>query len=160
MNIVLALCLLLPALPAAAAVGRADPVENAFKRAGRLIAKGDYQRAREELDELHDGLKAEDPRLVRYHERTGAAWLREGKIPDARVAFTAALKAAQRLKVADDHVARAYAGMGLCLRGENNDRYALKFFRKALEFKLDEGTRMFVDDQIREIEGAPPVPAR
>jgi tetratricopeptide (TPR) repeat protein len=160
MKIVLALCLLLPSLPAAAAAGRADPVENAFKRVDLLIEKGDFQRARDELDELHDGLKAEDARLVRYHERTGAAWLREGKIPDARASFTAALKAAQRLKVTGDIVGKAYAGMGLCLRGESNDRYALKFFRKALDYKLDEGTRMFVDDQIREIEGAPPLPAR
>ena len=29
-----------------------------------------------------------------------------------------------------------------------------------LAFDLDEGTRMFVEDQIREIEGSPPLPAR
>ncbi|MCR4294932.1 MAG: hypothetical protein NUW21_05315, partial [Elusimicrobia bacterium] len=110
--------------------------------------------------ELQAELKADDPRQVRYHERTGAAWLREGDIPQARAAFTAALRAAQRLKAAADSVGKAYAGMGLCLRGERNDRYALKFFRKAQGHELDEGTRMFVDDQIREIEGAPPLPAR
>lgn len=158
MRIVLALGLLLAAIPADAR--RADPVDNAFARVDRLIEKEDYSRARDELDELQAGLKAEDPRQVRYHERTGAAWLREGDIPQARAAFTAALKAAQRLKVTGDIVGKAYAGMGLCLRGESNDRYALKFFRKALDHKLDEGTRMFVDDQIREIEGAPPLPAR
>ncbi len=156
MRFVYALCLLLAALPAAAR--RADAVENAFIRVDRLIENGDYSRARDELDEL--GLKADDPRQVRYHERTGAAWLREGDILQARAAFTSALRAAQRLKVSGDIVGKAYAGMGLCLRGERNDRYALKFFRKALDHKLDEGTRMFVDDQIREIEGAPPLPAR
>lgn len=158
MRIVLALCLLIAAIPAAA--GRADAVENAFARVDRLIEKEDYARARDELDELQAELKADDPRLVRYHERSGAAWLREGDIAQARASFTAALKAAQRLKLSGDIVGKAYAGMGLCLRGESNDRYALKFFRKAQGHKLDEGTRMFVDDQIREIEGAPPVPAR
>lgn len=160
MRTVLCLVISLMSFPVAAGAVRADPVENAFTRVERLIEKGDYARAREELDELQAELEAEDPRQVRYHERTGAAWLRQGDIPQARAAFTAALKAAQRLKVSGDIVGKAYAGMGLCLRGESNDRYALKFFRKALGHKLDEGTRMFVDDQIREIEGSPPLPAR
>ena len=60
----------------------------------------------------------------------------------------------------DDSGARAYTGMGLCLRREKRDAYALRFFKKALEFKLDEGTKMFAEDQIREIEGRKPVPAR
>lgn len=157
MKILLALILLLPA-PASA--GRADPVENGFKRADGLLEKSLAAEARVELDELLPELGPEDGRLVRYHERTGAAWLREGRIPDARDSFTAALKAAQRLKVSGDAVAKSYAGLGLCLRREGNDKYALKFFKKARALKLDEGTRMFVEDQIREIEGAPPLPAR
>lgn len=159
MKTALCLVILLMPLPSEAA-RRASSLENAFTRVERLIEKGDYARARDELDELQAGLETDDPLQVRYHERTGAAWLREGDIPQARGAFTSALRAAQRLKVSGDIVGKAYAGMGLCLRGESNDRYALKFFRKALGHKLDEGTRMFVDDQIREIEGAPPVPAR
>ncbi|MDD5303608.1 MAG: hypothetical protein PHS14_10920 [Elusimicrobia bacterium] len=158
MRTVLALFLLVLAFPAAAR--RADPIEDGFKKADQMIEKGDYAKARETLDDVLAELKTEDSRLVRYHERTGAAWLREDRIPEARSSFTAALKAAQRLKVADDAVAKAYAGMGLCLRRESNDKYALKFFKKALALRLDEGTRMFVEDQIREIEGAPPVPAR
>lgn len=150
--------LLLP-LPSEAS-RRSAAVEKEFTRVERLIEEGDYVGARDVLDELQVGLAADDPRQVRYYERTGAAWLREGDIPQARAAFISALKAAQRLKVSGDVVGRAYAGMGLCLRGENNDRYALRFFRRALGQKLDEGTRMFVDDQIRELEGAPPLPAR
>lgn len=153
------IAVLLLALPAAAARS-SDPIEEGFRRADQLIEVGEYVRARDALDDVQAALKADDPRLVRYHERSGAAWLRAGKVAEARISFTAALKAAQRLKVSDDAVGKAYAGMGLCLRRESNDKYALRFFRKALEQKLDEGTRMFVDDQIREIEGAPPVPAR
>lgn len=157
----LVLCLLaLSGTASAAAARRGDPVESSFRSADQLIEVGDFDRARDALEDLMASLKSDDPRHVRAHERTGAAWLREGRIPEARSSFTAALKAAQRLKVTGDIVGKAYAGMGLCLRGESNDRYALKFFRKALEHKLDEGTRMFVDDQIREIEGAPPLPAR
>jgi tetratricopeptide (TPR) repeat protein len=158
MRTVLALAILLLAFPASAR--RADPLDAGFKKIDQMIENGDYAKARVALDDVLAELKPEDPRLVRYHERTGAAWLREGNIPVARTSFTSALKAAQRLKVSDDSVAKAYAGMGLCLRRENNDSYALKFFKKALAIKLDEGTRMFVDDQIREIEGSPPVPAR
>lgn len=158
MRTILALALLLLAFPAAAR--RADPVEDGFNKVDELIEKGDYSKARGALDAVLSDLKTEDPRLVRYHERTGAAWLREGRIPEARASFTAALKAAQRLKVADDTAARAYAGMGLCLRRENNEMYALKFFKKALAFRLDDGTKMFVVDQIRELEGEPSVPAR
>jgi tetratricopeptide (TPR) repeat protein len=158
MRTVLVLALLLSAFPAAAR--RADAIDGSFKKIDQMVEKGEYVKARAALDDVLSELNPEDPRLVRYHERTGAAWLREGNIPEARTAFTSALKAAQRLKVSDDSVAKAYAGMGLCLRRENNDSYALKFFKKALAIKLDEGTRMFVEDQIREIEGSPPVPAR
>ena len=162
MRSVLSLALLFLALPGAASAARraADPVEEGFKSADQMIEVGEYVRARDALDDVLGMLKADDRRQVRYHERTGASWLRAGKVPEARASFTSAIKAAQRLKVADEHVGKAFAGLGLCLRRESNARYALKFFRKALEQKLDEGTRMFVDDQIREIEGAPPLPAR
>lgn len=138
----------------------ADPVETNFKAADVLLDKGEYAQARASLDEALAGLKTEDPRLVRYHERTGAAWLREGKTVEAHASFAAALKATQRLKVAGDPGAKAYAGMGLCLRREKRDTYALRFFQKALTFKLDESTRMLAKDQIREIEGAAAQPAR
>ena len=159
MRTALALSLLLAAFPAAARKAE-DPIEDGFKKADEMIEKGDYIKARHTLDDVLSNLKTEDPRMVRYHERTGAAWLREGLVPEARSSFTAALKAAQRLRVSDDSTAKAYAGMGLCLRRENNDKYALKFFKKALDMRLDDGTKMFVEDQIREIEGSPPVPAR
>ena len=138
----------------------ADTTEDSFKKIDLLIDEGAYPQARAALDELLAALKPEDPSLVRGHERTGAAWLREGKIPEARASFTAALRVIQRLKLNDDSVAKVYAGMGLCLRRENNDAYALRFFKKALAFRLDEGTKMFVEDQIREIEGTPPVLVR
>lgn len=158
MRTVLVLALLLSAFPAAAR--RTDSIDGSFKKVDQMIENGEYAKARQTLDDALAELKPEDMRLVRYYERTGAAWLREGNIPEARTSFASALKAAQRLKIRDDSVAKAYAGMGLCLRRENNDGYALKFFKKALAIKLDEGTRMFVEDQIREIEGAPPLPAR
>ncbi len=158
MKTVLALLLLAAALPASAR--HEDPIEESFKKVDVMIEKGDYVHARDALDDILAELKTEDQRMVRYHERTGAAWLREGKVKEARASFTAALKATQRLKVTGDSGAKAYTGMGLCLRRENNDKYALKFFKKALAFNLDEGTKMFAEDQIREIEGAPPVPAR
>ncbi len=159
MKTVLALSLLLLALPAAARKA-ADPLEEGFKKADELIEKGEYDKARDALDEVLAALKIVDVRIVRYHERTGAAWLREGKITEARASFAAALKATQRLKVVDNSGARAYTGMGQCLRRQNKDAYALRFFKKALEFRLDEGTKMFAEDQIREIEGTPPVSAR
>ena len=158
MRTVLALSFLVLALPAFA--GKGDPLDEKFKSVDAFIEKADYVKARDTLDEILAELKTTDQRMVRYHERTGAAWLREGKIREARSSFTAALKATQRLGVSGDSGAKAYTGMGLCLRRENNDKYALKFFKKALTFNLDEGTKMFAEDQIREIEGAPPVPAK
>ena len=146
------------ALPGAARTG--DPFEVRFKKSDELIAKGDCAKARDELDAALVELKTEDARLVRYHERTGAAWLCEGKVKEARASLTAALKATQRLRVIDDSAARAYAGMGLVLRRENNDKYALKFFKKALAFRLDEDTKTFAQNHIREIAGAPSVPSR
>ncbi len=159
MRTLLLLSLLFAALPAAAA-RRSLSVDAGFKKADLLIEKGEFAKAREELDEALGELKPDDSRRLRYHERTGASWLREGNIPEARAAFTEALVTLQRLKLGDEYAAKAYTGMGLCLRREKNDKYALKFFKKALAYRLDEGTRMFVEDQIREIEGEPPVPAR
>jgi len=158
MRLALALALLLSVPPAGAR--RADSVDNAFKRADAVMDKGRFAEARDVLDDVLAELEADDRRLVRYHERMGACWLRAGKIPEARESFTAALKAAQRLKVSDEWVAKAYAGLGLCLRREDNDAYALKFFKKARAIKVDEGTAMFIEDQIREIEGEPPLPAQ
>ncbi|OGR94663.1 MAG: hypothetical protein A2V88_00595 [Elusimicrobia bacterium RBG_16_66_12] len=147
-------------LSASAAARPADRIEDGFGKADELISRGKFSQARAELDALLVDLRDKDARMVRYHERKGAAWLGEGLVKEARTAFTSALKAVQRLKVTSDDGGRAYTGMGLCLRREGNDAYALKFFKKALSFDLDEGTRMFAEDQIREIEGSPPQPAR
>ena len=143
-------------LPSSAAKKKDDPIDASFRKATVLIEAGQYDEARAELDLALGGLKRDDARMVRYHERTGAAFLREGKTEQARVSFTAALKSAQRLKVSGDDVARAYAGMGLCLRKQGNDAYAKRFFEKAQKLDPDEGTRMFLEDQIREIDGKPP----
>ena len=159
MKIVWALALMLLAFPASARKD-VDPLEKSFQRIDAMIERGEYARARDALDEVISELKIDDPRVVRYHERFGASWLREGKVSEAHASFTSALKAAQRLKVFGEPYAKANTGMGLCLRRENNDKYALRFFRRALSAGLDEGTKMFVEDQIREINGSPPVPAR
>jgi tetratricopeptide (TPR) repeat protein len=157
MKTVLALALLLGAFPASARRG-ADPLDAKFAAVDEQLESGNYAKARETLDGLLIELKADDPRLVRYHERSGASWLQEDDVHKALVYFTTALKEAQRLKVVDDSAAKAYTGMGVCLRRQGKDKYALRFFRKAIALPLDEGTRIFVEDQIREIQGAPPVP--
>lgn len=148
-------CLLIFAATAVWAA-RADPIDARFARADRLIEDGDHSAARVELDAALAELKTGDPRMVRYHERTGASWMRQDRLKEARASFTAALKAAQREGVVDQWAARAYAGMGLCLRREKKDAYALRFFKRALALEPDEGTRLFAEDQIAEIEGAPP----
>ena len=127
MRIVLALSFLLLAFPAVAR--RADPIEDAFKKADELIEKGDYVKARDTLDAVLSELKAEDPRLVRYHERTGAAWLRDDRIADARSSFTAALKATQRLRVTakvDRRALRIHCG----IRGKRHRIAALFPFHR------------------------------
>ncbi|MBI3288435.1 MAG: tetratricopeptide repeat protein [Elusimicrobia bacterium] len=155
-----ALSLCAGGLSGPAFAARYDAIDDGFSVVDALIEKGDYVGARKELAALSTELKADDPRVIRYYERNGAARLREGKAKEARAAFADALRANQRLKADDESAARAYAGLGLCLRQEKKDAYAIKFFRKALALRLDEGTRMFVADQIRELEGAPPLPAR
>ncbi len=153
------LAFLLFALPAAAARKGSTAIDKEFAKADALLEKGSYTAALQILYGLIAEIPADDARVARVHERTGAVRLREGKVREAKAAFAAAIKAAQRLG-ADDSSAKAFTGMGLCLRRESNDAYALKFFKRALTSDLDEGTRMFVEDQIREIEGDPPVPAR
>jgi len=160
MKTALALAFLLSACPAGASTRRGTgAADKSFAKADAMLEKGSYAAAAALLKNLGDSLPADDPLQTRVHERTGAVRLREGNLREAKKAFAAAIKAAQRLG-ADESAAKAYTGMGLCLRREKNDEYALKFFKRALRLDLDDGTRMFVDDQIREIEGDPPVPAR
>ncbi len=159
MKTALALVILLISSAGAATRKSPDSADRAFEKAESLLEKGFYPAALSALNGAYADLSPGDQRLAKFHERTGAVKLREGKVREARAAFTAALKVARRLG-AGESAAKAYTGMGLCLRREKNDAYALRFFKKALAGKLDEGTRMFVEDQIREIEGDPPLPAR
>lgn len=160
MKTALALAFLVFACPAGASTRKGTgAADKSFEKADALLERGSYAAAATLLKNLGASLSPDDPLQARIHERTGAVRLREGKLGEAKKSFAAAIKTAQRLG-ADDSAAKAYTGMGLCLRREKNDEYALKFFKRALKLDLDEGTRMFVDDQIREIEGDPPVPAR
>ena len=141
--------------------GAGDRIDGALKKADELISKAEFSRARAELDSIVEVITGDDARIVRWHEREGAAWLGEGKVEEARASFLEALQVAKRLKAAaGNDAAHAYTGLGVCLRREGNDAFALKFFKKALTADIDEGTRMFAEDQIRELEGAPPLPAR
>ncbi|PIR18519.1 MAG: hypothetical protein COV48_07065 [Elusimicrobia bacterium CG11_big_fil_rev_8_21_14_0_20_64_6] len=159
MKIALALSLLLPVFSGAARAASAA-ADVKFQKVESLIEMGEYEGARAELESMCSALKKDDPRQVRCFERSGALWLREDMIAEAQVAFTQALETAHRLIIEDEHVGKAYVGMGLCLRRGKNDKYAHRFFKKAFTYHLDAGTRMFVEDQIREIEGKPPIPAR
>ena len=154
----LGLSLVLPssAQPSAAP----DAVEIRLREVEASLEKGDYEHARDELAAAEREIGPKDPRIVRVHERRGASYLREDRFKEARDAFTRAIQAAGVLKLSDPVLARAYAGMGLCLLKQGNKAYALKFFKRGLGAKPDEGTLMFLEDQVRELEGGAPEPLR
>jgi Tfp pilus assembly protein PilF len=148
-NAAAALCLLL-CLPGSAAVR--DPAETRFEKADSLLQKERYAQARAELAAVK--LPDDDPRQVRRWEREGAVLLREGKPSEARAAFTKALKAAGRLESKGADVGRAYAGMGLVLLKQEKPELAKRFFKRGLDFEPDEGTRLFLEEQVAELEKA------
>lgn len=135
--------------PASAALR--DATELRFDKADAFLAKGEHAKARSELAGL--ALADDDPRRVRRWEREGAVLLREGKVGEARGAFTRALKEVGRLKAAGPDVGRAYAGMGLCLLRQEKKELALRFFRRGLDFDPDEGTKLFLEEKVAELEG-------
>lgn len=140
---------------------RPDRVGPALAKADELIEKGDYEGAQQALRAAEQGMAFNDPRRIRVHERRGAIFVRRDKLADAREAFTFAIKGASALDSKDvdkDVLARAYAGMGLCLLKQGNKTYALRFFKKGLELEPDEGTEVFLEDQIAELEGRKPKP--
>ncbi|MDX6771140.1 MAG: tetratricopeptide repeat protein [Elusimicrobiota bacterium] len=146
-----ALLLLLPfCAPSAASVR--DAAAARFEKADAHLEKGRYEQARAELAAVK--LAPDDPRQVRRWEREGAVRLREGKIAEARAAFTQALKAAGRLEVKGPDAGRAYAGMGLVLLRQEKPGLAARFFKRGLDFEPDEGTRLFLEEQIAELEAA------
>lgn len=144
----LALLLALPGF----AVTR-DAADARFEKADAHLEKGRYAPARAELAAVK--LDADDPRQVRRWEREGALLLREGKPAEARAAFTKALKAAGRLESKGADVGRAYAGMGLVLLKQEKPELAGRFFRRGLDFEPDEGTRLFLEEQVAELEKTP-----
>ena len=139
---------------------KADAAEARLRAADAALEKADYERARDELAAAEYEMGPKDPRIVRVYERRGAAYLREARVKEARAAFTRAIAAASVRKADDPAVSRAYAGMGLCLLKQDNKKFALRFFKRGLAFAPDEGTRMFLEDHIRELEGGRPEPLR
>lgn len=142
------LLLILLALPGAAAVR--DAADARFEKADALLEKGQYAKARAELAAVV--MTPDDPRQVRRWEREGAVLLREDKPAEARGLFTKALKAAGKLEAKGTDVGRAYAGMGLCLLRQDKKELALRFFKRGLDFEPDEGTRLFLEEQVQELE--------
>lgn len=142
--------LLLLALPGAAAAR--DAAEARFEKADALLEKGQYDKARAELAALT--LAEDDPRRVRRWEREGAVLLRQDKPAEARGHFTRALKTAGKLEAKGPDVGRAYAGMGLCLLRQGKRGLALRFFKRGLDFDPDEGTKLFLEEQVAELEAA------
>lgn len=145
-----------PALLLVMALASAAPRDAAqarFEKADAELDKGRYAQARAELAAL--ALPEDDERQVRRWEREGAVFLREGRLPEARVAFTKALKAAGRLESKGPDVGRAYAGMGLTLLRQDKPELARRFFKRGLDFEPDEGTRLFLEEQAAEPDGDP-----
>lgn len=139
---------------------KADAVEARLRAADEALEKADYERSRDELAAAEYEMGPKDPRIVRVYERRGAAYLREARVKEAQDAFTRAIAAASARKADGPAVSRAYAGMGLCLLKQDNKEFALRFFKRGLAFAPDEGTRMFLEDHIRELEGGQPEPLR
>ena len=154
----LVLSLALPASARDRVPAKSDGAASRLRAAEEFLEKGDYERAREELGAAEYEMGPTDTRVVRVYERRGATYLREERLKEARDSFTRAIQAAGVRKVSDPAVAGAYAGMGLCLLKQGNKEYALKFFKRGLGAQPDEGTRMFLEDQVRELEGGAPEP--
>ncbi|MBI4345577.1 MAG: PorV/PorQ family protein [Elusimicrobia bacterium] len=114
-----------------------------------------YPQAEKTLNDLAVEIPAEDGRQVRRMERLGTAYRRQGKIPEARAAYTEALTLAVRLALRDKWAAEAYAGMGFCLQAQGQQALASKFFMKALEGEPTTDTKRLVEAELRK---SPPQP--
>ncbi len=130
-----------------------DPANAAvhFARIDPLMKAHQYQRAKDELAAGVALLPAEDRRHVFYHERLGRIAMKEGDCPRAKAHFMEGLKFAAATGLSDPSVADAYAGMGQCLAQQNNEAYAVKFFKKAIEAGPSAETRLLIEAQLQSL---------
>lgn len=104
--------------------------------------------AEKELAELAPLLGPDDPRNVQRLQRLGDLFRRQGKMREAKLAYTDALTLAIRLGLRNLYAADAYAGMGHCLVAERNTELATRFFEKSLEAGASPDTAKAVEAEL------------
>lgn len=142
-----------PPTAAAAAQEAALPgtIEGHFNRADRFLDERNHAEALLELQEAARRLDPNDPRMVRFHERTGGVYLSSNDLPAAKEAYTKAIKLAKDIRLDDEIVAEVYVGMALCLAKEDNRAYAVKFLKKALDQHPSDDVRKLAEEHIRRL---------
>ncbi|MBI5245499.1 MAG: PorV/PorQ family protein [Elusimicrobia bacterium] len=129
--------------------------ETRFQKAEQAIARNDLDLAKKELQEAVIRIPARDPRWIRYFERLGHVFFLEGACADVKAACAQAIRLASEIGASDEHVARAYRGMGLCLFREGNRSHAERSLRKALEVTKSEETRRLIREDLSNLQPKP-----
>lgn len=101
-----------------------------------------------EETELKAAPGVRDRELVRVAERLGRIAYSRGRYREARGHYREAIKIGLRLGVSDTSVAEAYAGIGLCLLEQGEEREARKFFLKSLEIGPSLKTLMVIQKSL------------
>lgn len=92
------------------------------------------------------------PEQVRALDRAGYnAWLKKD-IQNAKASFLQSVEMAEKLSLKDSKVAETYAKLGLCWVTEGNPSEAADAFNKGLNHNPSEGTRRFIQEQLRKLE--------
>jgi tetratricopeptide (TPR) repeat protein len=107
------------------------PNADRIGKARRLIDAGRLDEARIELNAVDRELDPEDGLRESWYEAEGRYQLAKRRLPEARAAYTEALRFAIKNGEGGQTAADSYEGMGKTLAAQGDLAYAVKFLRKA-----------------------------
>ncbi|MDD5210736.1 MAG: tetratricopeptide repeat protein [Elusimicrobiales bacterium] len=116
------------------------------------ISRKNYSRADQIYEKLLDSVPSQDARKVFLFERRGWLARRQGDLPRARDLYLAAVTAARHAGSYDSNTVNAYCGLAYCFEKQGNVNLAIKYYQRALELSVNEGTRREIERNLERLD--------
>lgn len=139
--------------PASAEAPKTNTPEWRLLLADKALQAGDREGAKGELTAGLAMLGAKDRRRVRFWERQGNIAVLEGEWAQASARYMDGIKLAYERGFADESVADAYVGLGLCLVASKDLERAVRSFQKGIEIGPSPAALRLAQQQLRALHG-------
>ncbi|MCG2725883.1 MAG: PorV/PorQ family protein [Elusimicrobia bacterium] len=116
------------------------------------LAQRDYENAFNEFGKASESISIDDGRQVYILERQGLILLKQNNYSRCKRFYSAAIKTAKSLNIADKNVVNAYLGLAYCQKKTGGEKWAIINYKAVLKLTKDSNTKLRIEKALNKLE--------